>query len=89
MLQNPTNPLGGNFPQPLLMSFTVPTRIQESFDETPIYDEINQVVYNMGVVGTKSLKTSTTWIKVPGAKGANATKGQMDKKNEIDDQKRV
>jgi len=82
MLQNQTNPMGGNFPQPLLMNFTVPTRIQESFDETPIYDEINQIVYDMRTVGTYSLKTSLTKVKA-----GPTYRNETDKKNEIDDQK--
>ncbi len=80
MLQNQTNPASGKFPQSLLMNFTVPTRIQESFDETPIYDEINQVVYNMRTVGTSSLKQHVSVV---------GKQHLTDKKNEIDDQKNV
>jgi len=83
MLQNQTNPIIGNMPMPLLMNFTVPTRIEEGEIFSTPYDEVNQIVYNMGIVGTKSLKTSSTRIEA----GKSAAK--TDKKNEIDDQKIV
>ncbi len=82
MLQNQTNPINGNFPQPLLMNFTVPSRIQQSFDETPIYDEINQVVYDMRTASTYSMKTSIT-------KPNGASSGSQDKVKHIDDSKSV
>jgi len=81
MLQNQTFPKVGNFPQPLLMNFTVPTKIQESIDEIPKYDDLNQIIYDMRVMGTKSLKSSTT-------QGGNPSP-HIDRKNEIDDSKIV
>jgi len=81
MLQNQTFSTTGNFPQPLLMNFTVPTKIQESTDEVPRYDEINQIIYDLRVVGTYSLKSHNS---------KNSSGGTVpDKKNEIDDQKNV
>jgi len=77
---------------PLLMGYAQPEKIQEvENDEPVVYDQRSQktVVLILRLVGTKCLKTSTTWVKVPGQKGANATRGQTDKKNEIDDQKNV
>jgi len=88
MYYNQANRWNG-IPMPLLMGFSQPEKIREAENEVPItYDSISQIVYyDMRIVGTKCLKTSTTWINVPGQKGANSKRGQTDKKNEIDDQK--
>ena len=85
MLYNQTNQWNG-IPMPLLMGFTPPEQIQEVENEVPImYDPISQtvIVYDMRVVGTKCLKTSTT--KYKSSTSNNSTK--QDKKNEIDDTK--
>ena len=69
---------------PLLMGFTNPTQIQVEENFEPImYDPVSQTVYEMKMVGTKSLKSHRTDV----VKGVG--KGIMDKKNEIDDQKYV
>lgn len=82
MLQNQMLPNGGNFPQPLLMNFTVPTKIQESIDEVPRYDELNQIIYDMRTASTYSMKLSIT-------KPNGASCGSQDKVKHIDDSKSV
>lgn len=70
-----------NYAMPLLMNFTPATRIEEETELLNIvYDEQNQIVYDMRVIGTKSLKIKGT------KKGTHTT---TDKKNEIDDRKNV
>lgn len=67
---------------PLLMNFTPATPIAEDNGmQNPIYDEVNQIVYNMRMIGTRSLKSHCT--KLGGGKSTT------DKKNEIDDSKSV
>jgi hypothetical protein len=68
---------------PLIMGINRPSAIQEADEETIIYDELHQVVYDARTVGTKSLKSHFTL-----AKGRVGT-GKTDKKNEIDDSKTV
>lgn len=68
---------------PILMGMTTPSPIQEAEEETVMYDDIKQVVYDARTVGTKSLKSHFTL-----AKGRAGT-GTTDKKNEIDDSKTV
>jgi hypothetical protein len=77
MIYNQTNSSNG-IPMPLLMAYMTATAIQEADSETPVmYDPISQTVrYDARVVGTYSLKTSSTG-------------GKTDKKNAIDDQKIV
>jgi hypothetical protein len=67
---------------PLLMNYTPSTRIEESDASRQLgYDYLRQIIpVEMGTVGTRCLKTSST-----GKGGQVAT----DKKNEIDDQKYV
>lgn len=73
-----------NVSMPLLMAYTKPSKIQEAANEEPvIYDPISQKIYDMRVVGTKSLKTSVT------RKSGSASAASTDRKNEIDDQKQV
>lgn len=71
---------------PLLMGCTKPQSIEALPQEEPIvYDPINQtVIYDMRTVGTRSLKTSNTRIKVGSGYSVKA-----DRKNEIDDSKNV
>jgi len=71
---------------PLLMGYAQPEKIQEVEKEEPVvYDQRSQIAFVhpfvMRVVGTKSLKTSTT--------KTGPTSAKADKKNEIDDQKNV
>jgi hypothetical protein len=80
MNYNQTKTSTGNA-MPLIMGCTMPTRIQEAYNvEQTIYDPVSQKSYDMRLIGTYSLKTSTTKKGV-----ANIT----DKKNAIDDQKVV
>ena len=74
-------------PMPLLMGFTKPSKIQTVENETPVmYDPMKQIVaFDMRVVGTKSLKTSMTLKRGTASCGCR----EVDKKNEIDDQKNV
>lgn len=76
-----------NYAMPLLMNFTPATRIEEETELLNIvYDEQNQIVYDMRMIGTKSLKTSQT-KKKENFLGFHAY--QTDRKNEIDDSKWV
>ena len=85
MLYNQTRTNCGTV-MPLLMVCTKPQSIELLPQEEPIvYDPIKQtVVYDMRTVGTRSLKTSNTRIKVGSGYGIKA-----DRKNEIDDSKNV
>ena len=66
-------------PMPLLMGFTQPAPIQEAEVEEPIiYNPDYQIVYDMRMVGTKSLRN-----------GNPKTHFATDQKNVIDDQKYV
>ena len=67
---------------PLLMGFTPSTKIQEETNPVSfIYNDGQQIVmYDMRIIGTRSLKTS--WTK-------NGVSKVTDRKNEIDDQKYV
>ena len=70
---------------PLLMGYTQPEKIQEiENEEAVVYDHKTQIAvvnpFVMRIVGTKSLKTSST------KKGKGTV---TDKTNEIDDQKSV
>ena len=74
---------------PLLMGCTRPSPIETMSDEGKIiYDPMTQMSeMNMRVVGTYSLKTHTTHV---GGNGKGyAGRNQVDRKNEIDDQKNV
>jgi hypothetical protein len=75
------NSYGNGSIMPLLMGFTPSTKIQEVESlPTFVYDDEKQIVsFDMRIVGTKSLKVSSTNYK-PGL-------FRSDKKNEIDDQK--
>lgn len=72
---------------PLLMGCTKPQPIEVLQQEEPIiYDPIMQIIpIDMRVVGTYSLKVSSTRYKV----GSNSYGSKTDRKNEIDDQKSV
>ena len=72
---------------PLIMGINRPSAIQEADEETIIYDELRQIVYDARTVGTKSLKTNSTKVPSPGNKGLYGLK--TDKKNEVDDSKTV
>lgn len=66
---------------PLLMNFTPATPIEEDNEMyNVVYDEKNQIVYNMRVIGTRSLKTSVV---------RNGTHTKTVRKNEVDDKKNV
>lgn len=66
---------------PLLMNFTPATPIEEETEMyNVIYDEKNQIVYDMRMIGTRSLRVSVTHKN-----GQSPT----DRKNEIDDSKNV
>jgi hypothetical protein len=81
-----TNLMNG-IPTPLLMANMVATKIQEDENPEPVmYDPISQTVYDMRLVGTRSLKSSSTRKKV-GIKGKITL--ATDRKNEIDDSKSV
>lgn len=70
---------------PLLMSFTPATRITEEVEiHKIIYDEGSQTVYDMRLLGTKSLKKSITHKKTK-----QGSQSVGDQKNEIDDHKTV
>lgn len=76
-----------NYAMPLLMNFTPATRIEEETELLNIvYDEQNQIVYDMRTIGTKSLKRSSTKKKSASGKSTTTV---TDKKNEIDDFKIV
>lgn len=71
---------------PLLMGCTKPQPIEVlQQEEYEVYDPVKQtVVYDMRTVGTRSLKTSNTRIKIGSGYSVKA-----DRKNEIDDSKSV
>lgn len=74
---------------PLIMGYTQPGKIQEVENEEPVvYDQKKQktLVLILRLVGTKSLKTSTTKVK---CSGPGSSSYKQDKKNEIDDSKNV
>jgi len=72
---------------PLLMNFTPATPIEEDNEMyNVVYDEKNQIVYDMRIIGTKSLKSHTTEKKT--RQGTPIHVGG-DKANEIDDSKSV
>lgn len=73
---------------PLLMNYTPFTKIEEIEEEIPlIYDDRTQIVnYDMRVIGTRSLKTSSTRKKIVGTKSYTSS---TDRKNAIDDSKSV
>lgn len=73
---------GMNQVNPLLMSFTPMTKIEEAEEIKYSYNDFSQITeYDMRTVGTRSLKTKST------QKGkASQT---IDRKNEIDDSKIV
>ena len=85
MLYNQTNQWNG-IPMPLLMGYIPPEPVQEVENEMPfIYDPVSQTVaFDMRMLGTKCLKTSTTTKKTP-----RGTSNTTDRKNEIDDSKSV
>jgi hypothetical protein len=78
-----SNIFGNGSSLPLLMNYTPSTKIQEETNPISfIYsDEKQVVVYDMRTVGTKSLKSSRTKVKI--------MTEITDKKNEIDDSKNV
>lgn len=84
MLYNSTKTTAGTV-MPLLMGCTPASRIEECTDSMEsYYDPATQRTYDARIVGTYSLKTSTTTIK----KG-NGHSNLTDRKNQIDDQKSV
>jgi hypothetical protein len=84
MLQSGVNS-SSSVPMPIIMACTNPSKIMEMESAEPImYDPISQIVYNMRIVGTYSLKNYIT-----GRDGKKSNAGVGDKKNEIDDQKNV
>lgn len=70
---------------PLLMNFTTPTPIQEADDIKFIYNDGQQISYEMRIVGTRSLKSHSTRYKNSGGGISSKT----DRANEIDDSKSV
>lgn len=49
---------------PLLMNYTPSTRIEEMDEVKIVYNDKLQITeYEARMIGTKCLKTSTTWIK--------------------------
>jgi len=72
---------------PLLMGCTKPTPIEtETIEHKVIYDPVSQkAVLDMRVMGTKSLRSSSTGYTT--TSGHRGTK--TDRKNEIDDSKIV
>lgn len=85
MLYNQTRTSYGTV-MPLLMGCTKPQPIEVLEQEEPIvYDPVKQyVIYDMRIVGTRSLKISSTRIKV-----GSGYSMKTDRKNEIDDSKIV
>lgn len=79
-MQTYTYSNSGNQVLPLMMNFTRPTPISEYDIEPLTYNDQTQVSYEMRIVGTRSLKHSSTHVR-GGYKS--------DKKNEIDDSKSV
>ena len=80
-MQTYTYSNSGNQVLPLMMNFTRPTPISEYDIEPLTYNDQTQVSYEMRIVGTRSLKHSSTHVRTGGYKS--------DKKNEIDDSKSV
>jgi hypothetical protein len=75
-----------NVVDPLLLNYTPKTRIQEDNDPfVPLYDDEKQIIYNMRMVGTKSLRQVSTVVK----KTSTTKHTTGDRKNEIDDSKNV
>lgn len=66
---------------PLLMNFTQPSPIEEYEPINFEYSDTEQIVYDMRMVGTRSLKHTGTYRPHFGTK--------TDKKNEVDDSKHV
>ena len=84
MLYNSTKTTAGTV-MPLLMGCTPVSRIEECTDSMDsYYDPATQRTYDARLIGTYSLKTSTTTIKKP-----HGHSNLTDRKNQIDDQKVV
>lgn len=78
--------INGNV-MPFIMGCTRPSSIEKTMDdfEKVIYDPMTQsTIVDMRIIGTRSLKCSTTMKKT-----RTSSKAVSDKKNEIDDSKTV
>ena len=86
-MNNTTPATGRTEVFPLLMNFTHATPIEEwEGNEKVLYDEINEIVYDARIIGTKCLRPKTTRKKT----GLNTYSSHTDgKANVIDDQKTV
>ncbi len=71
---------------PLLMNFTQPSPIEEYEPINFEYSDTEQVSYEMRIVGTRCLRSSTTGSRR--ARGMSLDH-KFDRKNEIDDSKSV
>ena len=71
---------------PLLMNFTTPTPIQEADDIKFTYNDGQQISYEMRIMGTKSLKSTTTHFR--NNNGNKCTKADG-RSNQMDDTKNV
>jgi hypothetical protein len=81
-----TNESNFNGVNPLLLNYTPATKIEEESDSfLPLYDDANQIIYNMRTVGTRCLRSSSTRKKV----GKTGQTTALDQKNAIDDSKSV
>jgi hypothetical protein len=75
-----------NVVDPLLLNYTPKTKIQEESNPfVPLYDDEKQIIYNMRMMGTKSLRQVSTVVK----KTSTTKHTTGDRKNEIDDSKNV
>lgn len=71
---------------PLLMNFTTPTPIQEADEIKFIYNDGEQISYEMRTIGTRSLRSVNTAFK---DKNGNNCHKNDPKSNQIDDSKSV
>jgi hypothetical protein len=80
------NSINGGQVLPLLMTFTNPTPIEDYTPEVFNYDDENQISYEMRIIGTRCLRSSSTGTRR--ARGMSMDH-KTDRKNEIDDSKSV
>ena len=71
---------------PLMMNFTKPSPISITEPVSFTYNDVEQINYEMRIVGTRSLRSSMT----NKSRGIGRTPARVtDRKNEIDDSKSV
>lgn len=71
---------------PLLMNFTTPVPVQEADDIKFTYNDGEQISYEMRILGTKSLKSTTTQFRNKNGTKCYKSDGRS---NQMDDTKNV